>query len=166
MFEVLNYFPIDGCLQSFWVFTLTKNATVASLIQTYKCCIGIETWDSSCCIKNWVFLILVCTGKLLLKGFINYGPLYMMLFIFCILSNTEHYHIFKHLIMNLKTVLWVAGWLIRLSVWLLISAQVIIPGLWDWVLNWAPPWVWSVFKILSPSAPSPHSCSVSLSLFT
>ena len=41
------------------------------------------------------------------------------------------------------------GWLSWLSAWLLISAQVIIPGSWDRALSQAPSWAWSLLKILS-----------------
>ena len=40
-------------------------------------------------------------------------------------------------------------WLRRLSVRLLISAQVMVPGSWDGALHWDPHWAWSLLKILS-----------------
>ena len=39
------------------------------------------------------------------------------------------------------------GWLSGLSVQLLISAQVMIPGLWDWAPCWALHWAWSLLKV-------------------
>ena len=41
------------------------------------------------------------------------------------------------------------GWLSRLSIQLLISAQVMIPGSWDEAQRWAPGWVWGLLEILS-----------------
>ena len=38
------------------------------------------------------------------------------------------------------------GWLGWLGVWLLISAQVLILGLWIQALCWAQPWLWSLLK--------------------
>ena len=63
----------------------------------------------------------------------------------------------------------VPGWLSRLSVQLLISAQVTIPGLGDRAIHGVPLWVWSTLGILSfalcPSLPLPLSlayrCSIS-----
>ena len=57
------------------------------------------------------------------------------------------------------------GWLSRLSVGLLISAQVTISGLWDWALHWTPCWVRGLLKIppLSPSLP--HVLSLLLYFF-
>ena len=52
-------------------------------------------------------------------------------------------------------------WLSRLSAWLLISAQVMIPGLWNWAPRHAPRWVWSLLKIsVIPSKASPISDQV------
>jgi len=46
------------------------------------------------------------------------------------------------------------GWLSPLSLWLLISAQVMISGLWGRAPHRAPSWAWSLPKILSsPGAP-------------
>ena len=41
------------------------------------------------------------------------------------------------------------GWLSLLDLWLLISAQVIIQGLWDWAPCQDLHWAWSLLKILS-----------------
>ena len=49
-----------------------------------------------------------------------------------------------------------SGWLHWLSVWLLISAQVMIPG-------WASCWTWSLLKILSLSPSAPLLSVLSLS---
>ena len=56
---------------------------------------------------------------------------------------------------------WVAHWL---SFQLLISAQVMISGLWAQALHWAPCWAWRLLKILSPSPPPPLMLSLSPSL--
>ena len=45
----------------------------------------------------------------------------------------------------------VPGWLSQLSVWLLVSAQVIISGLWDWAPHQALWWGRSLLEILSLS---------------
>jgi len=55
----------------------------------------------------------------------------------------------------------VPGWLSHLSVWLLISAQIMISGFWDWALRGALHWVWSPLGILS-SAPPMHVLALSL----
>ena len=49
----------------------------------------------------------------------------------------------------MEACLGVPGWLSWLSVWLLILAPVMIPGLWDWAPCWAQRWAWSLLKILS-----------------
>jgi len=41
---------------------------------------------------------------------------------------------------------WGTGWLSRLNVRLLISAQVLISGLWVQALHWPPGWAWSLLK--------------------
>ena len=59
------------------------------------------------------------------------------------------------------------GWCSKLSIWLLISAQLMISGSWDWALHWALSWAQSLLKILSPSPsvpPLPHSWAHSLFL--
>ena len=56
------------------------------------------------------------------------------------------------------------GWLSWLSVQLLISTQVMIPGSWDLAPGWAPSWACTLLKILSPSLYPPPSLSFSLSL--
>ena len=48
-----------------------------------------------------------------------------------------------------------SGWLSLLSIWLLISAQVMISGYWGWALCWAPQYAWSLLKIHSLSL-CPH----------
>ena len=52
-------------------------------------------------------------------------------------------------------------WVVQsLNIWLLILAEVMISGLWDWVLCQGPCWVWSLLKILSLILPLPlHTCS-------
>ena len=58
------------------------------------------------------------------------------------------------------------GWLSCLSVQLLISVQVMIPGLWDQALCWALRCMWSLLGILSLSlslCSSPNLSSLSLS---
>ena len=53
------------------------------------------------------------------------------------------------------------GWLSRLSVRLLILAQVMESGSQDWALSWAPHSMGSMLEILSLSlCLSPHSCSL------
>ena len=52
-----------------------------------------------------------------------------------------------------------SGWLSRVSVRLLVSAQVMIPGLWDRAPHRALCWAWNLPEILS------LSISLSLSLF-
>ena len=48
------------------------------------------------------------------------------------------------------------GWLSWLSVWLLISAQVMISGSWDRAPHRALPWAWTLLGILSlPPSPFP-----------
>lgn len=42
----------------------------------------------------------------------------------------------------------VPGWLRRFSVWFLMSAQVLISGLWIQAPHWAPHWAWSLLKII------------------
>ena len=49
-----------------------------------------------------------------------------------------------------------------LSVWLLISAQVMIPGSCDWAPHQAPHWAWSLLKFLSLSLPPSLPLSLSL----
>ena len=56
----------------------------------------------------------------------------------------------------------VPGWLSQLSIRLLISAQVMIPGLWDQSLCWALCCVWSLLRIFPmplslPLRPSPSA---------
>ena len=53
------------------------------------------------------------------------------------------------LILFLKIFFGAHGWFSQLRVWLLISAQVMIPGSWDWALCWATWWAWRLLKILS-----------------
>ena len=54
---------------------------------------------------------------------------------------------FSYLIVFLKSITsGVPGWLSRLSVQLLISAQVLISGFWVQALCWAPHWAWSLLK--------------------
>ena len=57
------------------------------------------------------------------------------------------------------------GWLSGLNIWLLISAQVMIAGSWDWAPSQPPCWAWKLHKILCLPFPLPlsHSCSCSLS---
>ena len=44
-------------------------------------------------------------------------------------------------------------WLSRLSVWLLISAQILIWVLWVQALRWGPHWAWSLLKKIKQFAP-------------
>ena len=55
------------------------------------------------------------------------------------------------------------GWLSQVSIWLLISVPVMIPGSWDWAPCRASYWVWSLLKILSFPLPLllPHTLSLS-----
>ena len=55
------------------------------------------------------------------------------------------------------------GWCSRLSVRLWVSAQVVILGLWDRALHWAPCSAGSLLEILSPFSlcPSSHPCFLS-----
>ena len=55
-------------------------------------------------------------------------------------------------IVNLKRKrLGAPGYLSQLSIRLLILAQVMISGSWDWAPCWALPWAWSMLEILLPS---------------
>ena len=47
------------------------------------------------------------------------------------------------------------GWFSWLSSRLLISAQVMISGSWDWAPCWALQWLWNLLEILFPSPFSP-----------
>ena len=61
-----------------------------------------------------------------------------------------------------KVVSGAPGWLSRLSVWLVISAQVMVSGLWDQPLSQALHWEWNLLKILSVSlCPFPLVLSLS-----
>ena len=63
-----------------------------------------------------------------------------------------------------KTDLGEAVSLSRLSVWLLISAQVMISQSWDRAPPWAPRWTWRLLKIFSlPLCPSPLTRARALS---
>ena len=64
------------------------------------------------------------------------------------------------LILLFKTSLGTPGWLWRLSVQLLISAQVTIPGLRDVAVCQALCWAWSLLKILCLSPSAPHTLSL------
>ena len=44
-------------------------------------------------------------------------------------------------------------WMAQLSVWLLISVQIIISGSWDPAQYWAPHWAWNLPPLLPPLPP-------------
>ena len=100
-----------------------------------------------------------------------YSQHYTSFFHMSLLAHTStaivsHYHFkFLYLLKGIKTensfkniIGGASGWFSQLSISLLILAQVMIPGSWDWAPHRAPHCVWSLLEIL------PLSCSLSLSL--
>ena len=58
-----------------------------------------------------------------------------------------------------------SGWLLSwLTIWFLILAQVMIPGLWDRALRQAPHWMWRLLKIFSSPLPLYPTCVPSFSV--
>ena len=77
----------------------------------------------------------------------------------------------RHFPLSVKTLYVVTGapgWLHRLAVRLLISAQVMVSGSWDWAPSWALCWTLSLLEMLSfplplPPAPCVHTHMLSFS---
>ena len=69
------------------------------------------------------------------------------------------------LLLNLEPLVGAPGWLSQLGVLLLISARVMISGLWDRAPCWALCWTWSLLMIPSLCSSPPCMHAFSLSLF-
>ena len=148
---------VSFLLQSTWFLfrpQLEKLLTIFQSLSSFKNYTFLQSYPKESNFPNWIFAMETSFPSLKLVG-----NSYHQCVIALLLSEGLEVKGFRNppylssLLLLKEGPKEAPGWYGWLSVWLLISAQFIISGLWDQTLQHAPLSAWSLLKILPPSLP-------------